>query len=413
MKKSILSTAAFAAVAVSAVAVAPTTSEAIPAFARQTGAACLSCHFQTFPAVTSFGRAFKMSGFTDVGEQALIEDEALSIPSVLNSTFVLRAQYVNTDKGGAKTTKWKVPNDAVMMIGGRVTSNLGAFLEIGFGSGGGVANWQVIGSYDLDGMKAGYGIYNAGFGPTGAIEISNVFGQHGGKLNGKALSAVENIMNVGITNVLPAGTGNTTSVAGWVGSESFLVQLAGVAMESAPAVVSPSFVPTARGVYIADLGDAELMIGGGIMSGTQTAVGAAVGVSAQFIDLQVQGEMGDMSYGVYADFVNTKTKGVNGVATNIFSTVAGNNAKVDGSSIRLEIKPTHTLMLGVGMGNTKETPAAGTIKNSMSQFALTYEIAQNYEFNAYYMTSKVTDTTVAVPTAVTTKTIFAEVEALM
>ena len=44
MKKSILSAAAFAVVAVSAVAVAPTTSEAIPAFARQTGAACLSCH---------------------------------------------------------------------------------------------------------------------------------------------------------------------------------------------------------------------------------------------------------------------------------------------------------------------------------------------------------------------------------
>ncbi|MDQ6974948.1 MAG: hypothetical protein Q9M22_00105, partial [Mariprofundaceae bacterium] len=93
MKKTLLSAAAFAVAGVSAVAIMPTTSEAIPAFARQTGAACLSCHFQTFPAVNAFGRSFKLNAFTDVGEQALIEDEGLSLPSVLNASFVLRAQY--------------------------------------------------------------------------------------------------------------------------------------------------------------------------------------------------------------------------------------------------------------------------------------------------------------------------------
>jgi hypothetical protein len=49
MKKMIFSAVAFAVVAVSAVAVAPTTSEAVPSFARQTGASCNSCHFQSIP----------------------------------------------------------------------------------------------------------------------------------------------------------------------------------------------------------------------------------------------------------------------------------------------------------------------------------------------------------------------------
>jgi len=63
MKYMLFSSAAFAHVAVSGVMLAPTTASAIPAFARQTGAACYSCHFQAFPAIKAFGRAFTMGSF--------------------------------------------------------------------------------------------------------------------------------------------------------------------------------------------------------------------------------------------------------------------------------------------------------------------------------------------------------------
>jgi len=400
MKKSILSAAAFAAVAVSAVAVAPTTSEAIPSFARQTGAACLSCHFQTFPAVNSFGRAFKLGAFTDVGEQALIEDEALSLPSVLNASFVLRAQYTNTrTTTGATTvgtTAWGVPADAVLLMAGRVGSNTGAFVEYDAGA----ANWQLLNFIDFGGIKGGLNIQNTGFGPTAAIEISNVFGQHGGNLNGKQVSSVEQILNKG--NVVSGG--QSTSVAAWAGNESFLLQVGGVALADATTVTSPSFVPLVRAAYIASLGDAELMIGGGLISGTQTATAGAWGANAMFLDLQAQGEMGDMSYGVYADFTTTKAKTANGVATNIFS--AG-NGKADGNSIRLEVKPTHALMLGVGVGSVKTTPAAGlSTKRTQTQVAVSYEIYQNMEINTFYLNDD--DKTAGTKT----KTLFAEVEAL-
>jgi len=420
MKKTLLSAAAFAVVAVSAVSIAPTTSEAIPAFARQTGAACLSCHFQTFPAVNSFGRAFKMGAFTDVGEEALIEDDNLSLPAVLNSTFVLRAQYSNQSvTNGASTTTWNIPADAVLLMAGRVGSNTGAFIEfvggtpaIGGGNNGGAANWQLMNSFDFDSFKGGVNIQNTGFGPTAAIEISNVYGQHGGKLNGKALSAVNNIIGAGNS----IGAGQTTSVAGWIGNESFLVQAAGVAMVDATTVSNASFVPMLTGHYIMDMGAAELMIGGGILAGEQRAAGALAsgqGVDAKWIDFQVQGEMGDMSYGVYGDWATSKAKSTNAlVASNFLA--GGGNQDLDGYSLRVEVEPVHQLMVGFGVGQAKLTNngLAGESKVTSTQIAVTYEVYQNMEINTYFKSDRTTDTGVFAAPSTTTKTLFAEVEAL-
>ncbi|MDX8409972.1 MAG: hypothetical protein R8J84_08060 [Mariprofundales bacterium] len=461
MKKAFISAAAFAVVAVSSIAIAPTTSEAIPAFARQTGAACLSCHFQTFPAVNAFGRAFKMGAFTDVGDQALIEDDNLSLPSVLNASMVLRAQFQNTrvstpasavgagftaqqnavaaaqaavnaavtnaaltaaqatlataqaaaTAGAAvvantvTTTNWNVPADAVLLLAGRVGTNTGAFVEFQ----GGAANWQLMNSIDFGSFRGGLNIQNTGFGPTAAIEISNVFGQHGGKLNGKALSAVNTIIGGGSLT-----GGNTTSVAGWIGNEMGLIQVGGVAFADATLVNNNSFVPLVRGVFTTELGGADVLIGAGWMAGTQTAgtIAAAQGVNALFLDVQAQGELGDMSYGIYGDVVNTKARGANAanLGSNVFA--GGANAKVDGYSIRLEIEPLHQLMLGVGAGQVRTTNTGATTatKVNSTQIALTYEIYQNMEFNTFYKVDRTNATGVVGNAEV--KTMFAEVEAL-
>ncbi len=75
MKKIVLSLAGVMAAA----AFAPEAS-ALPVFARQTGMACSACHFQHFPLLNGFGRAFKAAGFTMVGAQGKIEGDRLSIP---------------------------------------------------------------------------------------------------------------------------------------------------------------------------------------------------------------------------------------------------------------------------------------------------------------------------------------------
>src|SRR3990170_3633852 len=70
---------------------------AVPAFARQTGMACNSCHFQHFPLLNEFGREFKSGGYTTIGGQSLIEGDFLSMPSVLNASLVTKLRYQKTN----------------------------------------------------------------------------------------------------------------------------------------------------------------------------------------------------------------------------------------------------------------------------------------------------------------------------
>ena len=71
----------------------PHTAEAVPAFARQTGMPCMSCHFQNFPALNSFGRNFRAKGYTMQGLQTMIEGEDLSLPSTLNASVITKIRY--------------------------------------------------------------------------------------------------------------------------------------------------------------------------------------------------------------------------------------------------------------------------------------------------------------------------------
>ncbi|MDP2762366.1 MAG: porin [Sideroxyarcus sp.] len=97
---------------------------AVPSFARQTGMACSACHMQHFPSLNGFGRAFKADGFTMMGAQEKIEGEHLSIPAVLNTSILLKAQYRITN-GDATTVAtndgaWKVPDEFGLFFGGRL-----------------------------------------------------------------------------------------------------------------------------------------------------------------------------------------------------------------------------------------------------------------------------------------------------
>ncbi|MCF6173328.1 MAG: substrate-binding domain-containing protein, partial [Campylobacteraceae bacterium] len=50
----------------------PGTAMAIPSFARQTGLSCAACH-TVFPELTSFGRQFKLNGYTLTGIKTINE----------------------------------------------------------------------------------------------------------------------------------------------------------------------------------------------------------------------------------------------------------------------------------------------------------------------------------------------------
>ena len=429
MKKMIFSAAAFGLVAVSSIALAPTTAEAIPAFARQTGAACLSCHFQTFPAVNSFGRAFKMGSFTDVGDEALVEDDALSIPASLNATVVIRGNYTRTSTtaAGVKTTtgNWNVPSETPILIAGRVGSNSGAFVEFANGGAGAgpagagapvsVGNWQFMNSFDLGGFKVGVSAANSTFGGSAQMEYSNVFGQHSGKLAGGNVSAIQAL---GFAQA-------TVGVGAWVGNDMGNIQLALIAPSAAQGTnVGTSFGKLVRGAATLDLAGWDTLIGFGVVTGTAGKSVASGGVGQnpmdlQFVDAQFQGAVGDTSIGVYADWAHAKGKtdqaslqgnvyGVTNGPTNLIN-IAG--TKSDAYSIRADIKPLEHVIVGAGYGYNKfSTPVAASISNTKTtQVAATYEIYQNFEINGVYTSAKTTTGGVAN----TTNTTLLEFEALM
>ena len=143
MKKIVLSIAAVMAAA----AFAPEAS-ALPVFARQTGMACSACHFQHFPLLNGFGRAFKSAGYTMMGAQGKIEGEELSIPDTLNlgvfTTVGFQTQSNNNAVGNAATAtnggpvpKWLVPGtggELSIFFGGRISEFAGFLAELPLGS---------------------------------------------------------------------------------------------------------------------------------------------------------------------------------------------------------------------------------------------------------------------------------------
>jgi hypothetical protein len=105
--------------------------QAVPAFARQTGMACSSCHFQNFPSLNSFGRVFKAQGYTMRGAAPLIEGDKLSMPADLKATVITKVRYKlsETNDGGRGAIQW--PDEAAIIVGGRAAENAGYLMELG------------------------------------------------------------------------------------------------------------------------------------------------------------------------------------------------------------------------------------------------------------------------------------------
>ncbi len=225
MKKIVLSIAGVMAVA----AFAPEAS-ALPVFARQTGMACSACHFQHFPLLNGFGRAFKEGGFTMMGAEAKVEGDNLSIPAVLNMAVLTSMGYIKTNQVADPTgvTKnygngtWGVPGvsggggdgEASLFFGGHVSDFAGFLSEVTLGGPGaalGSAKLPML--YDMgsakigvvpfatDGQGASYSMEVLNTGANAVHSITNTVGPNGEFIN--AVSAQQYIGTA--TNALGVG----------------------------------------------------------------------------------------------------------------------------------------------------------------------------------------------------------------
>ena len=106
----------------------PQTVRAVPSFSRQTGATCNLCHTQSFgPALTPYGRSFKLHGYVDGGAPN-------PVPLV---NAMIMGSLTHTERGipdgpapGYGDNNNFALDQASIFVAGRVLPHLGVFSQI-------------------------------------------------------------------------------------------------------------------------------------------------------------------------------------------------------------------------------------------------------------------------------------------
>lgn len=347
MKKSILSLIGI----LMAVAFAPQAS-ALPLFARQTGMECAACHFQHFPMLTSFGRAFKSGAYTMMGAQGKVEGDRLSIPNTLNMAVLTTFGYEKTNAIPAGTGASFVPgtnNDGngtvytpghngelSLFFGGRINDNAGFLTEVGMIGPADQSSAKLpilfevetgtragIVPFTTNGQGASYGFEVLNTGANAVHQMSGTGGFNGAHSNalsaqqyigtGSAATGVAFVVNnpgyfINVTKYNQMGSGDLTGGANTTGSGSVM----GAGMDSTYLRVAAIF----------DMGNWDTGVGmqswrGSSLcmsdTGTPTCNDGPVLITATkatAIDGQMQGELNKMPVGFYFSYARAPSDAI-------------------------------------------------------------------------------------------------------
>lgn len=377
---------------------------AVPAFARQTGLACSTCHFQHFPALTAFGRAFKAGGYTQIGGEGMVEGEDLSIPDTLNASLVAKVRYQKTNgkdygtpantNGSSGTNKGELqfPDEAALFLAGRGGEHIGFLLEgqVKDNTAPMFANFKMPVVYDVGPAKLSIIPFTTdGGGPAYGFELLNT-----GAISMHTTSVRE---------------GNNISAQSFIGVQTEAEGFAFVASNDMGyinyTVWAPVHGATDTGPYLSYLrlaatpkiGDFD--IGAGIQwwggttkrsttTTTQTAdLGTGVVTSsdttstnrssadAWAVDAQVQGNVG-LPLGVYLTYGDAKKSKTNEVV-NMFNSSTTGDKKAWSLLAEVGVLPGKaTVGLGYRAGNNG---AAANNKQNAKIVGVTYLVAQNVQ----------------------------------
>lgn len=107
----------------------------VPAFSRQTGLACSSCHY-SFPQLTPFGRLFKLNGYTLTGLTSIMQPgdttgKSLKLSPIppIAAMLVTSVTQTSTAVQGTQNGTVAFPDQFSIFAAGAITSNIGAFTQ--------------------------------------------------------------------------------------------------------------------------------------------------------------------------------------------------------------------------------------------------------------------------------------------
>lgn len=357
-------------------------SHAIPAFARQTGIACSGCHFQHFPTLNAFGRAFKSNGYTMTGGQTtLVEDSGLSLPTVLNATFVTKARYfkengTKLDKDGNKsvqdTGRFDFPDEAAILLGGRAGEYIGFLVEAQLADNTkmGLANFKMpIGFSVGDGSFEVIPFKTDALGPqaafellaTGAVDNSRVFEDQKRVMSAQRyIGASSPASGVALVYAHNLGFVNATLWTPYDGTS---------AVKSWNQYFRAAVTPT--------VGAWDLAAGAQYWTGTsETNLPAQKqDTKAYVVDAQAQGAIGSLPLGVYLSYGNAGAT-TTGSTANLFNGNP-NDRKATSVAAELGVLPRRfTVGLGYRIGDNGAATNSGD--NALVIGAI-YNLAQNIQ----------------------------------
>jgi hypothetical protein len=326
---------------------------ALPVFARQTGMECAACHFQHFPLLNQFGRAFKTGGFTMIGAQAQVEGQGLSLPATVNAAVLTSMGYertnatkavlpanLNMSAGGASTGGFFVGSEsgeASLFVGGRGSDFMGYLGEVTLGNGGAQMDslktpilFDVNGTrvgpvfFSTNGQGASYGFETLNTGANAIHSITNTVGFQGQYINavsaqqyigtgaaatGAAIVVANEMGFINLTKFAQIGAADSGAVQGALGSKGTFVALGSTYLRLA-------------GTF--DLAGWDSAVGvqdwtgsSAIATGTP-ALAALEQSKATAIDAQTQGTLGAMPVGIYVTYARAPVAS-DGFANNAFN----------------------------------------------------------------------------------------------
>jgi len=360
---------------------------AVPAFARQTGMACNTCHFQSYPILTAFGRTFKADGYLMAGSQGLIEGQDLSLPNTLNiamvGKFLATWDKADGDSGYTNHTAW--PDELGMLIGGRLSENAGFLLELDTPAGAVAAGKVQFNVADFGGSKLSVVTFNgdASYGMellnTGALSLQR-------PIEGHDWSAAELLGKFAEESGSAAdGVGGGVGFTAAVHSSSFFVNATTYSFDEAIA----SSAIYLRGAWMGDVSGWDVGVGVQSYSGTTTVGAVAVDANKTVFDAQAQGMVGDMPLGVYASFGTAPGSDAAATVKNAYNTTV-DDATAMGVLAQLYVAPAVSVFGGYG-----NLEFSADHSDSYITVGAKFKPAQNITLEAFSITKTTTKTSLA------------------
>ncbi|MBI5451347.1 MAG: hypothetical protein HY940_08320 [Gammaproteobacteria bacterium] len=321
-------------------AILPRGAEAVPAFARQMGMSCSSCHFQHFPLLNNFGRAFKASGYT-MDVTPTIEADHFSLPVNLNMAMFtnIRFQQTNgTAAPGAATSddgEWVIPGETSLFVAGRVNDHTGALMEGDVGGAGAAGGAGFLASLKIpvihainSSTTAGFVPFTSGLGPAYAYETLNTgaVGNHLLTLVHPTEVSAQQYIQVGAGTTYNDYGGDAEGVGAFVANNSYFVTAAKwspnhISLNSDTAATGHLTSNYLRAAWTPIYEGFDLGLGLQYMGGTSTRAGAPmdrVRTEAYAVDAQLQGSVSNMPLGIYLS-VATAPKTAPGDVPNLYN----------------------------------------------------------------------------------------------